>query len=93
MHYNNEDMLINYDFYGLHELDSDNFLTNYDTAQLHNKSKSFESFPVGEIRANALNQRLDRCNRLFRIMHLDGQVRFMVEQTVRNSNLDGNSII
>lgn len=65
MHYNNEDMLINYDFYGLHELDSDNFLTNYDTAQLHNKSKSFESFPVGEIRANALNQRLDWCNRLY----------------------------
>ncbi|QYK60288.1 hypothetical protein KAI37_00598 [Paenibacillus sp. S25] len=30
MHYNNEDILINYDFYGLHELDSDNFLTNYE---------------------------------------------------------------
>lgn len=33
MHYSNEDILIKYDFYGLHELDSDNFLTNDDTAQ------------------------------------------------------------
>lgn len=32
MHYSNKDILINYDFYGLHELDSDNFLINYDTA-------------------------------------------------------------